>query len=121
MLTAEHYISIIAAASALILSALQAASTIRRAKAQNTVDRADSAVKIGDAYDKLLDNLQEQLTMLQNQFNKLQHENASLKIELQDVKKELRKNNNWNARLAKQIIDLGGTPIDPPTTGDLIP
>jgi len=87
----EFYISLISAGTVLLLGILQWVSTARSQK-------SDSAEKISNAYDRLLENMQERVT---------------------DLEKRVKKFEIWAARLASQVQQLGGVPVDPPDTGEL--
>lgn len=64
-----------------------------------TVGKADATEKIGNAYDQLLENMQKRLVT---------------------VEAKLKKFEIWVPRLIAQIHELGGIPVDPPDTGELM-
>lgn len=89
-----------------VLAFLQIRTTNKKNNSESKVN--DAAAKLNDAaalekisaaYDQLLENMQERL----------------VKVEAKLKKFEL-----WVPRLIDQIHQLGGVPVDPPDTGDLV-
>lgn len=77
--------------------------TLNSGKAQS----ADATEKIGSAYSELIESMRKQIDDLEKDV-------AYLKV-------QLRKYTNWSARLMKQLIEHGITPVEPPDTGELKP
>lgn len=94
----ETIISLLSAATVLVLGLLQWRSSSK-------LQRADALDKIGDAYNDLLDRLNKRIVDLESRVNYLE--------------KELKKYTNWSARLVKQLIENGIVPVQPPDTGEL--
>lgn len=80
----EIIVSLLSAVTVFVLGFLQWRS-------QSKVQAADAADKIGGAYDKLLDTMSSRIDQLEQRVKKVER---------------------WANRLAQQVVDLGGVPVN---------
>lgn len=82
-----------------VMALMQLRTNDGKYKSESKLNDAAALEKISAAYDKLLENMQERLE----------------KVEAKVKKFEI-----WVPKLIDQIHQLGGIPVEPPDTGDLL-